>query len=35
VPVAYPLGLSGIQWTCLVALAVYLPLTLRAARHTA
>ncbi|MFG6464364.1 prolipoprotein diacylglyceryl transferase [Roseateles sp. DXS20W] len=32
VPVAYPLGLSGIQWTCLVALAVYLPLTLRAAR---
>lgn len=35
VPVAYPLGLSGIQWTCLVALAVYLPLTLRAARRTA
>jgi len=34
VPVAYPLGLSGIQWTCLVALAVYLPLTLRAARRT-
>lgn len=32
VPVAWPLGLSGIQWTCLVALAVYLPLTLRAAR---
>ncbi len=35
VPVAYPLRLSGIQWTCLVALAVYLPLTLRAARGTA
>ena len=35
VPVAWPLGLSGIQWTCLVALAVYLPLTLRAARRTA
>lgn len=35
VPVAYPLGLSGIQWTCLAALAVYLPLTLRAARRTA
>lgn len=32
VPVAYPLGWSGIQWTCLIALAVYLPLTLRAAR---
>lgn len=32
VPVAYPLGGSGIQWTCLIALAVYLPLTLRAAR---
>lgn len=35
VPVAWPLGLSGIQWTCLVALAVYLPLTLRAARTSA
>lgn len=35
VPVAWPLGLSGIQWTCLLALAVYLPLTLRAARRTA
>ncbi len=35
VPVAWPLGLSGIQWTCLVALAVYLPLTLRAARRNA
>ncbi|HEY0953935.1 MAG TPA: prolipoprotein diacylglyceryl transferase family protein [Roseateles sp.] len=35
VPVAWPLGLSGIQWTCLVALAIYLPLTLRAARRTA
>jgi prolipoprotein diacylglyceryltransferase len=32
VPVAWPLGLSGIQWTCLVALAVYLPITWRAAR---
>lgn len=35
VPVVWPLGLSGIQWTCLVAMAVYLPLTLRAARRTA
>lgn len=35
VPVAYPLGLSGIQWTCAVALLLYLPLTLRAVRHTA
>ncbi len=35
VPLAWPLGLSGIQWTCLVALAVYLPLTLRAARRNA
>ena len=35
VPVAYPLGLSGIQWTCAVALLFYLPLTLRAVRHTA
>jgi prolipoprotein diacylglyceryltransferase len=35
VPMAWSLGLSGIQWTCLVALAVYLPLTLRAARRTA
>lgn len=26
VPYAYPLGLSGIQWTCLLALLVYLPL---------
>ena len=34
VPVAWPLGLSGIQLTCLVALAVYAPLTLRAARAT-
>ncbi|MGQ3053220.1 MAG: prolipoprotein diacylglyceryl transferase [Roseateles sp.] len=33
VPVAYPLGLSGIQWTCLVAVAVYLPLVLRAWRR--
>ena len=35
VPVAWPLGLSGIQWTCLAALAVYLPLTLRAVRRPA
>lgn len=33
VPAAYALGLSGIQWTCALALAVYLPLTLRAARQ--
>lgn len=33
VPVAYPLGLSGIQWTCLVALAAYTPLVLRAWRR--
>ena len=26
---AYPWGLSGIQWVCLVALAFYLPLTVR------
>jgi prolipoprotein diacylglyceryltransferase len=35
VPMAWPLGLSGIQWTCLVALAVYLPLTLWATRRSA
>lgn len=34
VPVAWPLGLSGIQWTCLVALAVYAPLALRAWRRS-
>lgn len=33
VPVAYPLGLSGIQWTCLVALTAYTPLVLRAWRR--
>lgn len=33
VPVAWPLGLSGIQWTCLVALALYMPLMLRAWRR--
>ncbi|KQV50672.1 diacylglyceryl transferase [Pelomonas sp. Root1217] len=33
VPVAYPLGLSGIQWTCLIALAVYAPLVARAWRQ--
>lgn len=35
VPVAYPLGLSGIQWTCLVALAVYAPIVARAWRQPA
>jgi prolipoprotein diacylglyceryltransferase len=35
VPVAYPLGLSGIQWTCLVALAVYAPFVVRAWRQPA
>jgi phosphatidylglycerol---prolipoprotein diacylglyceryl transferase len=29
VPYAYPLNLSGIQWLCLIALAVYLPITVR------
>jgi prolipoprotein diacylglyceryltransferase len=33
VPVAYPVGLSGIQWTCLVALAAYTPLVQRAWRR--
>jgi phosphatidylglycerol:prolipoprotein diacylglycerol transferase len=33
VPVAWPLGLSGIQWTCLVALAAYTPLVQRAWRR--
>lgn len=33
VPVAWPLGLSGIQWTCLVALAVYAPIVVRAWRQ--
>ncbi|WP_367027371.1 prolipoprotein diacylglyceryl transferase family protein [Methylococcus sp. ANG] len=32
---AYPLGLSGIQWVCLLALAVYAPLTLRQWRRLA
>jgi prolipoprotein diacylglyceryltransferase len=35
VPVVYPLGLSGIQWTCLVALAVYTPVVWRAWRQQA
>lgn len=35
VPVPYPLGLSGIQWTCLVALAIYTLLVLRAWRRPA
>ncbi|MFO1341106.1 MAG: hypothetical protein U1F53_23275, partial [Burkholderiaceae bacterium] len=30
---AYALGLSGIQWVCIVALALYLPLVWRAARR--
>jgi prolipoprotein diacylglyceryltransferase len=34
VPVAWPLGLSGIQWTCVAALAAYLPFTLRALKGT-
>jgi len=33
VPVAWPLGLSGIQWTCLVALVIYTPLVARAWRQ--
>ncbi len=35
VPVAWPLGLSGIQWTCLVALVLYLPVLARAWRQPA
>jgi len=33
VPYAYPLGLSGIQWVCLLALAFYLPLLWRERSH--
>lgn len=29
VPYAYPFGLSGIQWVCLIGLAIYLPLVWR------
>lgn len=29
VPFAYPFGLSGIQWVCLIALGLYLPLVVR------
>lgn len=29
IPHAYPLGLSGIQWVCLIGLAIYLPLVVR------
>jgi hypothetical protein len=29
VPYVYPLGLSGIQWVCLIALVLYLPLAVR------
>jgi len=35
VPVAWPLGLSGIQWTCLVALVLYTPVVARAWRRPA
>jgi prolipoprotein diacylglyceryltransferase len=38
VPFAWPLGLSGIQWTCLAALTLYAPVTwraLRSLRHVA
>jgi phosphatidylglycerol---prolipoprotein diacylglyceryl transferase len=35
VPYAWPLGLSGIQWTCIVALAFYAPGTVRALRSLA
>lgn len=31
----WPLGLSGIQWLCLAALSIYLPLTLRQLRRHA
>lgn len=30
--IAYPLGWSGIQWTCVIALAIYAPFVLRAWR---
>jgi phosphatidylglycerol:prolipoprotein diacylglycerol transferase len=30
--VPYPFGLSGIQWVCIAALAIYLPVTARALR---
>lgn len=33
VPHAYPLGLSGIQWVCALALLLYLPLLWRALRR--
>jgi prolipoprotein diacylglyceryltransferase len=29
IPYVYPLGLSGIQWVCLIGLAIYLPLVWR------
>ena len=29
----YPLGLSGIQWVCLAALALYLPIVWRAGQR--
>jgi phosphatidylglycerol:prolipoprotein diacylglycerol transferase len=35
VPVAYPLGLSGLQWLALVFLAGYLPVVIAQARRTA
>lgn len=33
VPYAYPLGLSGIQWVCLLGLAVYLPVLMQVWHH--
>ena len=35
VRVPYPLGLSGIQWVCALALAAYAPLVVRAGRQAA
>lgn len=35
VPYPYPLGLSGIQWVCLLALCVYVPLNFASLRQTA
>ena len=34
VRVPYPLGLSGIQWVCLLALLIYAPLAWRSASVT-
>lgn len=35
VPVVWPLGLSGIQWTCALALLAYLPMVVHAFRQSA